>query len=86
MNFSSVAQQIASRHFDNKTIETLAKKGVQFIGTVAIPLYEGDVYNCDTAYSIVIGGEMGAIRTHAQLRIMASSGWTANEFLEATED
>lgn len=84
--FSSVPKQIAHRDFDKKTILALLKKGVEVVGTQAVAAFEGDRYFSGRAYEIVIGGNTSAIRTHAQLRIMASSSWNCEEFFKKEEN
>lgn len=84
--FSSAPKQIGHRDFDKKTILTLSKKGVEIVGTQAVAAFDGDRYFSERAYKIVIGGDTGAIRTHAQLRVMASSSWNCEEFFKNEEN
>ncbi len=80
--YTSIAQQIACRDFGKKTVNILSKKGVQFTGGQSAPLWEGDVYFGDTVYTVLIGGQVCAVRTYRQILAMANSSWTAKEFLQ----
>lgn len=65
---------IAQKDFSKKTLAGLAKKGVNIIGVVAVPSFEGDVYFSGTAYQLEFNGT-GFIRSHSQILVMAASSW-----------
>jgi hypothetical protein len=69
------------RHFSAKTVKALNAKGVVITGIVAVPAFSDDKYFSDTAFNLVYEKEqIGFIRTHAQVRAMAASSWTPEEY------
>lgn len=66
---------VLASHFSSKTLKSLSRKGVEVIGTMAVPAFEGDVYFSGTAYQLKVNGGL-IIRTHSQVVVMGSSSWT----------
>lgn len=63
-----------AKDFSTKTKRQLAVKGINIIGTQAIPAYEGDVYFNSVAYSLEYNGK-AFMRTHSQVIVLAASSW-----------
>jgi len=64
-------------HFSKKIINALSRKGVSFVGTQAVPAFEGDQYFSGTAYKLSANGQM-LVRTYQQVMSMACSSWTVD--------
>jgi hypothetical protein len=69
---------IASKDFSSKTINALAKKGVEIVRTKAVPAFEGDQYFSGVAYMLSFNGS-GFLRTHSQVLVMANSSWNPQD-------
>lgn len=78
----SSATEIANRNLGKKIVNILLKKGVQITGVQASPLFDGDNYFSGTSYVVLIGEKVSAVRTFSQLKAMATSSWSADEYLQ----
>lgn len=44
---------MGKRDFSKKTLRSLAKRGIEIVGSVAVPAFEGDSYFSGVAYQLV---------------------------------
>jgi hypothetical protein len=78
---SSIAREIAIRHFGQKMVTNLEKKGCFFHGVQATPAWDGDTVNSGSAYQVVINDTL-CVRSYWQIQAMAKSTWTAQSMSE----
>jgi hypothetical protein len=71
--------------FSKKVRTALAKKGIEIVGSVAVPAFEGDVYFSGIAYQLV-WNETSFLRDYEQVNILALSSWCPKEFFTSVPE